>query len=1097
MDNDFKDTFSDGVSGEGELIGGGKAAAKESPSGMGKKQEKFFGILAVRKGFLSNEQLQRAVAIQNEYMKRGRNKRFGEVCVELGLLTEEQVEEILRIQKRSVLICGNCGVPYLIEGFPPGKKWRCKKCNFVLEVPLMPEEVVAMESEGSDDAATLVLEEEVTEGGSPPSGNEFGNYEIIEKVAQGGMGIIYKARQKGLDRIVALKVLLGGEAAAEEMIRRFYNEAKSIAKLRHPNIVPIHEVGEFEGKHFFTMDFIHGESLRHTIITKKRLPVPMALTLAQKVADALQYAHEHGVVHRDIKPENILIDETGEPMVTDFGLAKDIELDPNVTRAGVVMGTPAYMSPEQARGEHDKIGPLSDVYSLGAVLYELLTGEPVYRFEGQIGLSLLLKTIQKEITPPRKLNPVIPKDVETIVMKALEKEPERRYQSAGELADDIERYIRGEPIIAHPPSLVYKLYKRVKKYWYVSVPIIAATVLVVAMVAYFMSVRIEEKRERKRKIEQVLKEANELFDEKQYDAVLERLSYVLREDPTNIQAIELRLKSEGLKKEAEKMKEQQRIKENAKLSAMEGEKRAKDAEDLLSKGERWDAKIKLNEAIIEFTKALADDRDLEEAKRGKFDACMRLGSLFEEDRDFGAAVLIFYGALDLGIDDDRVRAEIERAKRLQQRMEQYDAVVEAAEKARLNEKWDEAIAKYEQALEFENLTDAEKADLKEKILFTRYQSLFIEGKNLVREGKFDSAADIFKKAAEIKMTEDIKEQLRVIEYRKLLTNARDLERGNKFLEAVEVYKKARDYASDPTDVERTISDCVENAVAFYKKRMRDEFLRENYSDALKYARVVANLKPGDGEIIRLTRELEWAAEAPKDMIPIFSGTFTVGSHILSDRNPLRKVTLKFFYIDRYEVTNREYKKFVDAGGYQMEMFWDPEIRASVSKFVDRTNQPGPATWENGTFPQGGDDLPVTGVCWYEARAFARWKGKRLPTEEEWEVAASYDRKNDKYLLYPWGDNWNIKAGNFDSIAPAPVGTNQMDMSPAGCYDMGGNVFEWTDSIYQERYRVIKGGSFGLSEDTIIRFARNPKRKSPEPTYRSPNTGFRCAMSPSE
>ncbi|MCX7703897.1 MAG: serine/threonine protein kinase, partial [Planctomycetota bacterium] len=810
MSDEFKDTFSDETVGREGTVGWNQPKEKmQRETGLTeKKAEKFFGIVAVRKGFLREEELQRALAIQNEYMKRGRNKRLGEVCVELGLLEEKDVEEILRIQKRSVMLCGNCGTPYLIDAFPPGKKWRCKRCNFLLEVPSLPED--ALEFSASEDAATLVMEEE-GRGETQPERMEFGNYEIVEKVAQGGMGIVYKARQKGLDRIVALKVLLGGEAAAEEMIKRFYNEAKAIAKLRHPNIVTIHEVSEFEGKHFFTMDFIHGESLRHIILTKRRLPVPVALTIAQKIADALQYAHEHGVAHRDIKPENILIDETGEPMITDFGLAKDIEMDPNMTRAGVVMGTPAYMSPEQARGEHSKIGPLSDVYSTGAVLYEMLTGEPVYKFEGQIGLATLLKTFQKEITPPRRLNPSIPRDVETIVMKALEKEQERRYQSAGEMADDIERYMRGEPIMARPASLFYKLYKRFRKYWYVSVPTVAAIIFVIAMSAYFISMRLEERRERRQRITDAMREARALFEEKKYEESLQKLGYVLGEDPKNIEAVELRVRCESLKKEAEKLKEERRIKESAKTLVRDALKKVEEGDSLLREGKRWDAKMKLNEAIMGFSKALADDKESVEAANGKFDTCMKLGSLFMEDRDFGAAVLIFYGALGLGIDDDRVQTEIDQAKRFQQRMEQFEAVVEAAERARAADKWDEAIAKYQQALGFENLTPQEKSDLKEKILLTRYQSLFIEGKNLLREGKFDSAADVFRKAAEIKNTEEIREQLRTIEYRRLLTNARDLENQNKLLDAVEVYKKAREYALDPGDVDRAISLCIENA----------------------------------------------------------------------------------------------------------------------------------------------------------------------------------------------------------------------------------------------------------------------------------------------
>jgi len=1067
---------------------------EDATSGEGKK-ERFFGIIAVRKGFIKEEELRRVLSIQSEYARKGMNKRLGEVCVELGMLTPQQVEEVLRVQERSILLCSNCNTPYLIEGFPPGKKWRCKMCGFLLEVPQPEEETFAYEKPPGP--ATARWEEKVVEEDEVSESKEFGNYEILEKVAQGGMGIIYKARQKGLDRIVALKVLLGGEAAAEEMIKRFYIEAKSIAKLRHPNIVPIHEVGVFEGKHFFTMDFIHGESLRSAILRQGRLPVPVALTIARKVADALHYAHEHNVVHRDIKPENILLDETGEPMITDFGLAKDIELEANVTRAGLIMGTPAYMAPEQARGERDRIGPLSDVYSVGSVLYEMLTGEPVYKFEGKIGLAKLLKTIQREITPPRRLNSSIPRDVETIVMKALEKEPERRYQSAKDLADDIERYMRGEVIMARPASLLYKTSKRLKKYWYIAVPTFAAIVFIVVMGVLFINQRIEEEQRRRQRIDTALMEAKGFFEEKEFDKALRKLEYVLSEDPKNIEAVELHSKCELLKEEAEKLKEQRRIRENAQRLALRAFESVREAERLLEEGNRWDAKMKLNEAIMNFSRALADFKELKEAKEGKFNACLKLGSLFFEDRAYGAAVLIYYGALGLGLDDEKVYAEIEKAKRAQQRMAEFDELILAAEKARADERWAEAIAKYEQALEFEALTPEERKEIESKIALTRYQSLYLEGKRLMKEGKFALAADIFKKAAAIRETDEIKEELRIIEYRTLISKARDAEREGRFLDAIEVYKKARNYANDPSDVEKSISLCVESAVKQLLKLTQEEFDRENYSKASEFAKTAALLKPGDPKITRLAQELDWASRCPKNMLPFFSGTYTVGSHILTDRNPVRKVSITFFYIDRYEVTNREFKKFVDAGGYEKKEFWDEEGWKLIDMFVDRTGRVGPATWENGTYPQGKEDFPVAGVSWFEASAFARWAGKRLPTEEEWEVAASFDRRLQKNLLYPWGDSWNIEAGNFDSTEPSPVGTHPLDRSPSGCFDMGGNLFEWTSSIYKEKYRVMKGGSFGLSEDTMSRFARNPKRKSPEPLYRSPNTGFRCAMTPKQ
>jgi iron(II)-dependent oxidoreductase len=228
---------------------------------------------------------------------------------------------------------------------------------------------------------------------------------------------------------------------------------------------------------------------------------------------------------------------------------------------------------------------------------------------------------------------------------------------------------------------------------------------------------------------------------------------------------------------------------------------------------------------------------------------------------------------------------------------------------------------------------------------------------------------------------------------------------------------------------------------------------------------------------------------------MFSGKMTMGSAVLDDHNPLMEVFVDFFYIDKFEVTNTKYKAFIDAGGYGEPKYWDEEGFKLVSDFTDRTGKPGPATWEQGTFPLGKEEFPVTGVSWYEALAYARWAGKRLPTEEEWEKAASYNPGTASKTIYPWGDKWNADSGNFQEDEVTKTGSFPEDLSPIGCYDMGGNAFEWSSSSYKDKYRVIRGGSVSLSESTLKRFARNTKRKCPKPSYRSKNTGFRCAATP--
>lgn len=270
----------------------------------------------------------------------------------------------------------------------------------------------------------------------------FGNYEVLGLVARGGMGVVYKARQVNLDRIVALKMMLAGRLASADEIQRFRTEAEAAARLDHPHIVPIHEVGEHNGLQYFSMTFVDGQSLAGKLDDGPSTPHDAA-QLMEQIADAVDYAHEQGVIHRDLKPANILLDQDGQPRITDFGLAKKIDVDHGLTGTGQILGSPGYMSPEQAEG-NAQVGRAADIYAMGAVLYHLVTGRPPFQSDNPI--DTMLQTIRTDVVAPRLLNPNVPRDLEAVILKALSKRPQHRYASASELRDELRRFRSGQPV---------------------------------------------------------------------------------------------------------------------------------------------------------------------------------------------------------------------------------------------------------------------------------------------------------------------------------------------------------------------------------------------------------------------------------------------------------------------------------------------------------------------------------------------------------------------------------------------------------------------------------------------------------------------------
>lgn len=309
------------------------------------------------------------------------------------------------------------------------------------------------------------------------SGITFADYEILGVYGRGGMGIVYRARHRTLDRIVALKVMRTPFPDSSEESSRFQLEAAAVARLDHPNIVPIYEFGEAYDQPFYSMACMEGGSLAQAI-SQGPLSPRLAVELILPIAHAIAYAHGEGVIHRDLKPENILLDTSGRTRLSDFGIAKFAGVDNNLTRTGDVMGTPNYMPPEQAQGRSDQIGPLVDVYALGATLYCLVTGRPP--FQAATGLETLKQVVEREPISPRQLNPAVDRDLETICLKCLEKRPERRYASAQDLAEDLKRFLNHQTIQARPVSPLQKAGR-----WCGRNPLVAG--LLVSICAVFLS----------------------------------------------------------------------------------------------------------------------------------------------------------------------------------------------------------------------------------------------------------------------------------------------------------------------------------------------------------------------------------------------------------------------------------------------------------------------------------------------------------------------------------------------------------------------------------------------------------------------------------
>src|SRR6266478_6489180 len=367
-----------------------------------------------------------------------------------------------RAMIRVIRVCRKCGAKI----FSDAPRGLCTACMLETALGIFSDAVAA---DQESEAANRRMGESARSPSprfadspfhSVPMLGELGDYELLEEIGRGAQGVVFRARQKSLNRIVALKVISLGQWASRAHLKRFRREAEAAASLDHPCIVPIYEVDERDGSCYFSMKFVEGGQLDE-VTRREPMPIRRAVELIAKVARTVHYAHEHGILHRDIKPGNILLDAKGEPHLTDFGLARLVESESSVTQTLDVLGTPSYMAPEQAVGNNAAVSSATDVYGLGGVLYQLLTGHPP--FAGGATYETIRLLLDTEPRQPRLLNPKIDRDLSTICLKCLEKDPKRRYTSALALAEDLEHWLKHEPILARHAGIFTRGKKWVRR----------------------------------------------------------------------------------------------------------------------------------------------------------------------------------------------------------------------------------------------------------------------------------------------------------------------------------------------------------------------------------------------------------------------------------------------------------------------------------------------------------------------------------------------------------------------------------------------------------------------------------------------------------
>ncbi|HZF00146.1 MAG TPA: protein kinase [Planctomycetota bacterium] len=502
-----------------------------------KLEDALLGRLLIKQGLVKEAQLYECLRASAEIGEKGEKPpRLGELLVRKGYLTTDAVDRVLPTSRKDRFLCPKCGTQFSSMGGDESRFPTCKQCGAVLERRERSgrpgETTETMKVDFPEDAAKVAKD--------PARQFAGGKYLLVQEVGHGGMGVVWKAWQTDLRRYVAVKILLGTMWTDVEL-KRFYREAQLAASLSHPNIASIYELGVHDGKHFMVMEFVEGDSVARlmTPTSNKQgtqravrvLPTRRGIEILRDAALAVDYAHTKKIIHRDLKPHNIMVQKAdGRVFVMDFGLAKPIRKEDSITLSDAIVGTPQYMSPEQARG--DTVDRRTDVFSLGAVLYHVLTNRPP--FDGHSPGEIMMSVLADDPAPMRKLNPRIHEDVETICLKALDKDRSRRYDTAKAFADDLSRHLDGEPITARPLSTRERAWKEMRRRPLPMALILASTGAIV-LISIIFTIQYLQTRA---KIEEFAREAHDAEAQGKYDQAKTWWDKILTLSPEDAVALE-------------------------------------------------------------------------------------------------------------------------------------------------------------------------------------------------------------------------------------------------------------------------------------------------------------------------------------------------------------------------------------------------------------------------------------------------------------------------------------------------------------------------------------------------------------------------------